>query len=160
VIIDALGYLPVTNWLYEGREFEPPEDFSPKTLYGFVYLIENLQNGKKYIGKKGFTFSKTRQVNKKKRRYKVSSDWEEYDGSSDDLQRDLGGYGPDAFRRTILYLCRSKGEATYLEAREQFVRDVLLRDDYYNNWISCRVRGPHIKLLKEDYQTERPLDSE
>ena len=138
------------HWIYRGEEFDPsPEDL--KKWQGFVYLIENLVNDKKYIGKKGFTFSKTRQVNKKKRRYKVESDWREYHGSSEDLHKDLEAYGPESFHRTILHLCRSKGEATYLEAKEQFDRDVLLRDDYYNNWISCRIRGPHIRLLKEDY---------
>jgi len=141
------------TWWYEGKEFDPQEHDLSK-LHGFVYLIENLQNGRLYIGKKGFTFSKTRQVNKKKKRYKVDSDWRDYYGSSEELNSDVAEYGTDSFRRTILYLCRSKGEATYLEAKEQFARDVLLRDDYYNNWISCRVRGPHIRLLKEEYTTD------
>lgn len=137
--------------------YEPHDDVTSKEFgyQSFVYLIENLANGKSYIGKKGFTFAKTRQVNKKRKRFKVESDWREYYGSSEELHRDVEKYGYGVFRRTILYLCRSKGEATYLEAKEQFARDVLLRDDYYNNWISCRVRGPHIKLLKEDFTSNK-----
>lgn len=143
----------MAHWLYHGEVYEPHGDVTSKEFgyQSFVYLIENLANGKSYVGKKGFTFAKTRQVNKKRKRFKVESDWREYYGSSDHLHRDLEEYGPGVFRRTILHLCRSKGEATYLEAKEQFARDVLLRDDYYNNWISCRVRGPHIRLLKEEY---------
>jgi len=143
-----------SHWLYQGEPYEPPEDFTPKDLYGFVYLIENLANGRSYVGKKLFWASKTRQVNKKKRRYKAESDWRDYYGSSEELLRDVEHYGKQAFRRTILHLCRSKGEASYLEAKEQFDRDVLMRDDYYNTWISCRVRTSHLKHLRETYSSQ------
>jgi len=33
-------------WIYEGKEFTNTDEW-----YGFVYLIENLTNGKKYIGR-------------------------------------------------------------------------------------------------------------
>lgn len=134
----------MSDWLHEGREFEPPENFSPNTLYGFVYLIENLANGRKYIGKKLMWASKTRQVNKKKRRYKAESNWRKYFGSSEELLADVAKYGPENFRRTILHLCRTKGECSYLEAKEQFARDALLSDKYYNSWISVKVRKSHI----------------
>ena len=38
------------NWLYEDKEFTDVEDY-----YGFIYLIENLVNGRKYIGRKYLT---------------------------------------------------------------------------------------------------------
>jgi len=143
-----------TPWIYQNQYYEPCEDVTSKSFpyQGFVYLIENLENGMCYIGKKGFTFSKTYQKNKKKRRCKVESDWRAYFGSSELLHKDLELYGHEAFRRTILHLCRSKGEASYLEAKEQFIRDVLLRDDYYNTWTSVRVRDSHLKYLRESYQ--------
>lgn len=143
------------QWIYQGEPYEPEVEVTSKDFpfHGFVYIIENLANGRSYIGKKGFTFGKTRQVNKKKRRYRAESDWRTYHGSSEELLRDVEYYGEKCFRRTILHLCRSKGEASYLEAREQFVRDVLLRDDYYNTWVSCRVRNSHLKLLREDYSS-------
>ena len=145
------------QWLYKGTEYEPDTDVVSKDFpyQGFVYIIENLANGRSYIGKKGFTFSKTRQVKKKKKRYRAESDWRDYYGSSEELLRDVEHYGKERFRRSILHLCRSKGEASYLEAREQLTRDVLLDPSYYNTWISCRVRSTHLKLLYEEYNTQR-----
>jgi YHS domain-containing protein len=135
------------TWLYEGKPYEP-EELDPKKIYGFVYLIENLETGKKYIGKKLLFASKTRQVNKKKKRYKAESDWKTYYGSSESLLEDVKTFGKDKFRRTILHLCASKAECSYLEAKEQFEREVLLSDNYYNSWISVRVRQAHLKGLQ------------
>lgn len=144
------------HWVYNGSAYEPEVEVTDKSFpyQGFVYIIENLANGRSYIGKKNFTFLKARQVNKKRKRYKVESDWREYLGSSEDLHRDAEQYGTHVFRRTILHLCRSKGEMTYLEAQEQFDRRVILRDDYYNGWISCRVRSSHLKDLREEYSLD------
>jgi tyrosyl-tRNA synthetase len=135
------------TWLYEGKEYEPVE-LDPKKTYGFVYLIENLETGKKYIGKKLLFASKTRQVNKKKKRYKAESDWKTYYGSSESLLADVTKFGKDKFSRTILRLCATKAECSYHEAREQFERNVLLSDEYYNLWISVRVRKAHLKGLQ------------
>lgn len=135
------------TWLYEGKPYEP-EELDPKKIYGFVYLIENLETSKKYIGKKLLFSSKTRQVNKKKKRYKAESDWKTYYGSSESLLEDVKIFGKDKFRRTILHLCASKAECSYLEAKEQFEREVLLSDNYYNSWISVRVRQAHLKGLQ------------
>jgi hypothetical protein len=134
-------------WLYENTEYDPGE-LDPKKIYGFVYLIENLDTGKKYIGKKFLFSSRIKQVNKKKKRFKVESDWRTYYGSSESLLADVNKYGRDRFKRSILHLCASKAECGYLEAQEQFKRDVLLSDEYYNSWISVRVRQAHIKGLQ------------
>lgn len=135
------------TWEYNGHEYNP-EELDPKKIYGFVYLIENLETGKKYIGKKFLFASKTRQVNKKKKRYKVESDWKTYYGSSETLLEDVNRLGKDKFKRTILHLCTNKAECAYLEAKEQFERDVLLSDEYYNSWISVRVRKAHLNSMK------------
>ena len=42
------------TWLYKGLPYNPPEDFTTDDLYGFVYLITNRANAKKYVGKKFF----------------------------------------------------------------------------------------------------------
>ena len=78
---------------------------------------------------------------RKKIRGAVASDWQEYYGSSDQLNRDVESLGRDQFRREILYYCKSKAECNYVEAREQFSRRVLESDQYYNGHIRVRVHG-------------------
>jgi hypothetical protein len=136
-------------WYYENQLVEElPED-----CIGFVYLITNLTNDRKYIGKKLAKFSKTtyktvklKNGNKKRKkiRGKIESDWRSYYGSSTELSKDIELLGPDNFRREILYYCKSKAECSYVEAREQFNRKVLESREYYNGQISVRVHGSHI----------------
>lgn len=111
---------------------------------GFVYLITRLDTGRMYVGKKKFWTTKTRSVNKKKKKEKVHSDWKDYYGSSKALQDDVEALGPCNFKRQILYLCKTLGECSYLEAKEQFAREVLLRDDYYNEFIGCKIHSKHL----------------
>lgn len=135
------------NWIYNGNTINGIEDFPTNTI-GFVYLITNLTNDKKYIGKKLTTFSKTTQVKLKKKRARVKSDWETYFGSNDELKRDVIVSGETNFKREILYLCKTKGECNYLEAKEIFGQCALERLDYYNGWMSVRVARRHIKSLQ------------
>jgi hypothetical protein len=133
------------NWQHNSQDFT--EDLIGDN-YGFVYQITNLVNGKKYIGKKFFYSTKTKQVKGKKKKIKVFSNWQTYYGSSDILHKDVLQYGNEKFVREILHLCKSKGECGYLEAKEQFIRGVMESDDYYNTWIMVRVRKSHIKGLQ------------
>ena len=130
------------NWQFQDKDFT--EDLIGNN-YGFVYQIKNLTNGRKYIGKKFFYSSKTKQVKGKKKKIKVFSDWQTYYGSSAELAKDVLSLGNENFTREIIHLCQSKGECGYLEAKEQFVRGVMESDDYYNSWIMVRVRKSHIK---------------
>lgn len=132
----------MVNWLFNDELFD---ETKIEDNYGFVYEITNLETNRKYIGKKLFYFSKTKQVKGKKKRIKVSSDWQTYYGSNEELQKDVKSLGEDKFKREILHLCKSKGECSYLEAKEQFVNLVLEKDDYYNSWIMIRIRKTHIK---------------
>jgi hypothetical protein len=137
------------TWLYQGKEItELPDD-----CVGFVYLIVNKSDNRKYIGKKLAKFAKTSiktvtlkngTKKKKKIRSKVDSDWMTYYGSSAELLKDVSDLGENNFTREILFLCKSKAECSYIEAREQFNRCVLESTDYYNNQISIRVHGSHI----------------
>lgn len=140
----------MSNWKYEGRDFVPPEDFSSDDYYGFVYCISNRATNKKYVGKKFFWKSKTLPITKTRKRRKkllVESDWREYWGSNNHLQEDVQTQGEDMFYREILHLCKTKGECAYLEAKEQFDREVLLTDDYYNGIINCRIGAKSLKNL-------------
>jgi hypothetical protein len=137
------------TWIYNNQLVETlPED-----CVGFVYIITNVTNQRKYIGKKLSKFSRTthrivklKNGTKKKRkvRSKVDSDWQDYYGSSPELLKDVELLGKENFQREILYYCKSKAECSYIEAREQFSRRVLESHDWYNGHIQVRVHGSHI----------------
>jgi hypothetical protein len=134
------------SWLYNNKEItELPEECE-----AFVYIITNLTNNRKYVGKKLAKFKTTKpplKGRKNKRRGTKESDWKTYWGSNDHLKADVIELGEDSFTREILHFCPSRGVASYLEAQEQFERKVLLTDDYYNGIINVRVGGSEI--LKE-----------
>lgn len=137
------------SWTYNNKQITE----IPEGIEGFVYLITNLKNNKKYIGKKLARFKKTKpplKGKKNKRRTTVESDWRDYWGSSDHLQADVAELGSKNFKREILYLCSSRGLMSYLEAKEQFEREVLLSEDYYNGIINVRVGSS--KILHEGIQ--------
>ena len=141
------------TWLYNGEEYNPEE--APKEYQGFVYRITEIDTGMKYIGKKFFWSRRTLPPLKgKKRKRKVvkESDWRDYYGSSKQLNETIEVNGKDRYKREILIMCETKGECTYHEARLQFKFDVLLRDDYYNGQIQCRIHASHIKGDYDDDQ--------
>jgi hypothetical protein len=113
--------------------------------YGFVYCITEIATGKKYIGRKYFTKSKTKQIKGKKKRTRVESDWLDYYGSNKELIVEVENKGKDAFMREILHLCKTRSETSYWETWEIFSRHALLSDNYYNAWVSCRIRKDHLK---------------
>ena len=118
---------------------------------GFVYIITDLTNNKMYVGKKLFSSKRTLPPLKgktRKRKVIKESDWMSYYGSSEELMTLVENNGPESFKREILHLCHSRGEMSYLEAKEQFDREVLLSDDYYNGIINCKIHKSHVKRLK------------
>lgn len=124
-------------WSFNGQPFvgEMADGFA-----GFVYLITDLENGKKYVGKKFFTGM--RKQKGAKRRSKIVSDWERYFGSNDTIKALVKEIGPQRFKREILSLHHLKRDVNYCEVREQFARNVLEAVDdkgerlYYNDNIS------------------------
>ena len=126
-------------WIYEGEPFTT-DDIGDQ--FGFVYRITNLQNGRKYIGRKYF-WSK-RKPRGGKRRVTSESDWKKYYGSSDELKADRGVLGNELFKREILSVQPTKGKVNFEETRQLFLNRVLqesLEDGtpaYYNSNILGR----------------------
>lgn len=130
-------------WTYQNREFVD----IPDGVVGFVYLIINNVTRKQYVGKKLFTMAKTKQVNGKKKKFRAPSNWKDYYGSNKELQEDVETLGVDVFTRKILHLCKTKGQCSYLEVKEQILREVLEHPDrFYNEQIRCRIHRSHLKL--------------
>ena len=139
------------EWVYEGKKYELPKDYDHKDVYGFVYLITNRATGRMYVGKKFFWSKKTLPITKTRKRRKkllVESDWKDYYGSNTYLKEEVEKQGDEMFHREILHLCKTKGECAYMEAKEQFNRDVLINDKYYNGIINCRIGAQSVKNLK------------
>lgn len=130
-------------WTYQGREVTEDEI---ESHVGFVYIIENLTNNKKYVGKKLFKSTRTKTIKGKRKKVKSDSDWRDYYGSNAILKEDVKRLGPENFKREILKLCKSKGTANYFEMKYQIQFEVLERpDEYYNEWIIVKVHRSHIK---------------
>ena len=115
--------------------------------FGMVYIITHTPTGKKYVGKKFFTQAKTRQVQGKKKRSRVASDWVPYWGSNKELQEEVKKNGEEQYTREILHLCKSRSECSYYETFEIFSRHALLSESYYNQWVSCKIRKDHLIKL-------------
>ena len=107
-------------WIYNGNPFTS-DDIGE--YFGFVYLITNLTNQRKYLGRKYFWSFRTPKG--KKRKVKSESDWKKYYGSCPELKEDIDRIGKDNFSRTILSLHKTKGKTNYEETRQLFTNNVL-----------------------------------
>ncbi|MDX0197020.1 hypothetical protein [Sinorhizobium meliloti] len=133
------------TWFYRGEPFTS-DDISG--YHSFVYRITDKETGRFYVGKK--IFFNARKLpplkgQKRKRTVVKESDWLSYFGSNETLKALVEKHGSERFRREILHLCKSKGEASFMEAYEQFAHDVLRRDDCFNDWIIVKVHRKHLK---------------
>ena len=113
-------------WLYDGKVFES-EDI--KDYFGFCYILTDLENGMKYIGRKYFySIRKKKGIRKKVR---SESDWKTYYSSSKKIQQIVQESGPNRFKREILSLYKKKGQVNYNETKLLFKHDVLEAVDEY-----------------------------
>ena len=126
-------------WTYMERTFDSDDVHD---YFGFVYLITNLKNKRKYIGRKYFW--KFRTPKGKKRKVKSESDWKNYYGSCPELKEDIERIGKQHFSRVILSLHKTKGKTNFEETRQHFIRGVLTESldtggpAYYNSNILNR----------------------
>ena len=107
-------------WMYNGVPFTSA-DIGDN--FGFVYLIENKLNGKKYIGRKYLWQFRTPKG--KKRKVKTESNWKDYYGSCPELKEDIDKLGRENFSRTILSVHKTKGKTNFEETRRLFTHNVL-----------------------------------
>ena len=126
-------------WIYNGKPFTSADIGEH---FGFVYLITNLTNQRKYIGRKYFWSFRTPKG--KKRKVKTESDWKNYYGSCPELKEDIIRIGKDNFTRSIISLHKTKGKTNFGETSQLFKNDVLTESldngvpAYYNSNILNR----------------------
>tara|TARA_A100001011_G_scaffold399771_1_gene510116 strand:- start:2080 stop:2526 length:447 start_codon:yes stop_codon:yes gene_type:complete len=147
-------------WYYKDKKFQL-EDYPNDSLVGFVYQITEKDTNKKYIGKKLFWSSRKKKVKGRNRRVVLESNWKDYYGSNRKIQELVEEKGFKRFHREILKLCKSKGECSYWESKLQFDNHVLLRDDYYNEIIHCRINSKHLSKESILWQLQKtnPLEN-
>ena len=142
------------EWLYEDKPWNPEYDDIPPEYFGFIYRITDKETGEMYIGQKRMRRTKTLPVTKtRKRKQKllVESDWRTYYSSSKHIQNNVSKGLEGLYKREILRFGYSKGDLSYLETLEQFNQGVLLKDEYLNGIINCRIHKKHLsEKLKEE----------
>lgn len=126
----------MSHWLFENKLLETP----PENVFGFVYCITCIKNGKKYIGRKYFGTTRRVKVKGKKRRKVIRKDsnWREYTGSSKALLHDINNLGKEYFKFEILAFGKTKGEVNYIEENLHHRLHVSCDDTYYNDCIGPR----------------------
>jgi len=107
----------------------------------------------KYVGKKIFFNVRKRPPLKGKKRRRidhVKSDWEKYYGSNEILKEEVNSTkNKDKYKRVILHLCKNKTEMSYIETKLLFLYDVLLKDEYYNAWITCKITKRGLDAIRD-----------
>tara|TARA_B100000131_G_scaffold53434_1_gene48260 strand:+ start:403 stop:840 length:438 start_codon:yes stop_codon:yes gene_type:complete len=132
-------------WTYQGTTFTSADI---DDLFGFVYRITNLTNGRKYIGRKYFW--QKRKPRGGGRRRTSESNWKTYYGSSKELAEDRKLLGNENFKREILSVHRTPGKVNYEETRQLFRYDVLTEalDDGTPMYYNSNVLG---RYMRKDY---------
>lgn len=138
-------------WDYNDIIIEKIQDF-PEGAFGFIYLIQNLTNGKYYIGKKSLYSERKKYLTKKEiallenkrlkkwKLVKTESDWLTYYGSNKALLEDIKN--SNVIKRSILKICFSKTQLTYEEVKHLFLHKVLEDEMSYNDNINgCWFKG-------------------
>jgi hypothetical protein len=126
--------------------------FNIDDYYGYVYMTINLENGRKYIGKKIFKHTTNKKLGKKelaalptqrgrtpsKKKVIKESDWKTYYGSADEVKQWAKSISLDKLTRVVLRLCHSSKELTYYETKYLFDYDVLTNDIV---WVNSNILG-------------------
>lgn len=134
----------MSNWYYKKKKLNL-EDI-PVDAYAFIYLITS-KDGKIYVGRKVLNFCRKKKLTKKekllpgnaRKKYKIEcneSNWQQYYGSSDDLQLDIVTFGEKYFKREILLFTFNKTDTSFYELYFQIKYNVMFVDSY-NRHLAC-----------------------
>ena len=138
----------MSEWTYNNKPFD--SDMIGDYI-GFVYEVYDTEAKMKYIGKKKFWSKVTKpplKGKKNKRRSLKESDWKSYYGSSEVVKDLVENTGEWRFKRKIIRLCKTLGEMSYYEMKEQLDNDVLLKpNEYYNAFVGGKIHRRHLGHL-------------
>ena len=138
----------MSEWTYNNKPFNSDmiEDYIV-----FLYEVYDTEAKMKYIGKKNFWSKVTKpplKGKKNKRRSLKESDWKDYYGSSEEVKSLVENTGEWRFKRKIIRLCKTLGEMSYYEMKEQLDNDVLLKpNEYYNAFVGGKIHRRHLGHL-------------
>ncbi len=137
----------MNNWEFEGKEIKSLQD-APEGVVGFIYIITNIESGRRYIGKKYIYSEKKVNMNKKEiaaltnkrlrkwRMVKKEAEWLSYMSSSEEIKKE---YAEGVkFKKEIVMWTFSKLQTYYEEVKLQFQNNVLESDDWYNKNIASK----------------------
>ena len=132
-------------WTFDNKPFD---SIDIGDYFGFVYLITNKSNSRRYIGRKYFW--SFRKPPGKKRKVKQESDWKKYYGSCPELKEDLKKYGKETFNREIISLHTTKGNCNFEETKQLFLNNVLSEalDDGSPAYYNSNILG---RYMRKDY---------
>lgn len=140
----SIPYNMQNTWYYKDKPIQTIQDLpNHDKIQGFVYIIQDTQTLKTYVGKKVLYHVQKRKISQRVKkatktrktyeRVVKESDWKDYYGSSKELLKDIQKFGKHRFKRTILELCCSKKYLSYAEVAWQIKLDVLRIDNYNGN---------------------------
>lgn len=146
------------DWQYKGKALTEV----PENVEAFVYVVTNLKDGRRYIGKKVFVnFVKYPPLKgrKNKRIKRKESNWKEYWGSSDEVVQDITDLGYEHFSREILVICEKRSQANYVEEYFLYKFNVLHATNldgcysYYNaNIGGGKRRNANVRKIMEEVE--------
>jgi len=113
--------------------WQSKEAIDTKQYFGFIYLVTNTTNGKRYVGKKQFRFKRGKKVKE--------SDWKTYTSSSNKLNADIKTLGKKHFTFEILSQHLNKATLAYAETKYIVLNDCIYKKEWYNEYLHFRGKG-------------------
>ena len=138
-------------WFYQDKVIDNIEDM-PRGTFGFIYEVQHIPTGRRYIGKKVLEFNRTLpplKGTKRKRKVVKESDWKTYYGSHKEIKDLIKENKQDEFRREILMYVSFKKLLTYYETNFLFIKEVL--EPNGNSYINDNILA---KFYRKDFRNE------